>query len=71
MPKTKTQTRQFNVMLSEDEHERLRAMAAEQGVSSGQIVRMALRARASFCSGRYCCADGSPCMVPQMHQARG
>ena len=70
MSEPKQKTRQFNVMLTENEHEILRNMAEASGCSAGHVVRMCIRARAAFLEGNYCCADGTPCMVPQMHQAR-
>lgn len=71
MPKQKTQTRQFNVMLSEREHQALRDMSEADGLSAGQIVRMAIRAKVACRDGKPCCGDGTPCLVPQMHIGRG
>ena len=70
MSKTKQKTRQFNVMLTENEHEVLRNMAETYGCSAGQVVRMCIRARSSFLSGNFCCADGTPCFAPHMHAGR-
>lgn len=60
----------FNVMLNRAERDTLNALAESAGVSKGQVIRAAIKAKHSHAMGAYCCGNGEPCFVPQMHHAR-
>lgn len=60
-------TRNFNVLLDEEEYANLEVLSTEYKVTKGEILRQGLRYRfAQFKEGIYVCADGSRCLVPHL-----
>lgn len=62
----------FNVMLSDDEMERLTQMAARQQRSRGAVVRVLLQIGFScVLDGKMLCGTGARCVVPHIRDAQG
>lgn len=59
--------RQFNVMLTENEHRGLTALSESEGISAAQVIRLSLRARIAMSEGQPVCSNGQSCFMPQMH----
>jgi hypothetical protein len=59
--------KQFNLMLTQNEHAALARLSETEGVSAAQVLRLALRARVAMSEGQPLCASGQSCFMPHMH----
>ncbi len=63
-------TGSFNVLLSREEYDMLRALAKETSTNMSIVLRQSLRARYSMQIQKLpMCASGINCFVPHMHNA--
>lgn len=70
MHTTKKPRKPFNLLLNERERSTLNDLAESMQVSHGQVLRSLIMNAGAHKTGSYCCSDGTPCFVPQMHLAR-
>lgn len=68
MPPKKSKTKQFNVMMSPADRTMVDQLSEQLQVTAGEVVRKAvLYFHAHQIKGIPQCANGRPCMVPQLH----
>lgn len=68
MPPKKSKTKQFNVMMSTADREMVNQLSEHLEVTAGEVVRKAiLYFHGHQIKGMPMCANGRPCLVPQLH----